>query len=111
MRPATGLSIGDIDHDGLHDIALDGAMSGAIPVYVQSGVDHSFARIDVTLPVEITGVTGVALTDVDTDTNDDLLVIPTQMRCPGRSPMAPVASRRSPRRWPPRRSPRRRSGS
>ncbi len=73
--PATGLSIGDIDHDGLNDIALDGTMSGAIPVYVQSGVDHSFARIDVTLPVEISGVTGVALTDVDSDTNDDLLVI------------------------------------
>ena len=75
MRPATGLSIGDIDHDGLNDIALDGTMTGAIPVYVQSGVDHSFARTDVTLPVEIAGVTGVALTDVDSDTNDDLLVI------------------------------------
>ena len=73
--PATGLSIGDIDHDGLNDIALDGAMTGAIPVYVQSAVDHTFARTDVTLPVEIAGVTGVALTDVDSDTNDDLLVI------------------------------------
>jgi hypothetical protein len=73
--PASGLSIGDIDHDDLNDVALDGTMSASIPVYVQSGVDHSFARIDVTLPVEIAGVTGVALTDVDTDTNDDLLVI------------------------------------
>jgi hypothetical protein len=72
--PAAGLSIGDIDHDGLNDIALDGAMTGAIPVYVQSG-DHSFARNDAPLPVEIAGVTGVALTDIDTDTNDDLLVI------------------------------------
>ena len=50
-------------------------MTGAIPVYVQSAVDHTFARTDETLPAEIAEVTGVALTDVDSDTNDDLLVI------------------------------------
>jgi len=73
--PATGLSIGDINHDGLNDIALDGAMSGAIPVYVQSGVDHSFTRTDATLSDAITGVNGVVLSDVNTDTNDDVLVV------------------------------------
>lgn len=73
--PATGLSIGDINNDGLNDVALDGTMTGAVPVYVQSGVDHSFARTDVTLPVEISGVSGAVLSDVDADTNDDLLVV------------------------------------
>jgi len=73
--PATGLSIGDINHDGLNDVALDGTMSGTIPVYAQSGVDHSFARTDVPLPAEISGVTGVVLSDLDADGNDDLLAV------------------------------------
>jgi hypothetical protein len=72
--PANHLSIGDIDGDGFEDFALDGAMPGAIPVYVQSGVDHAFSRTEVTLPVEITGVTEAVLSDVDADMNDDLLV-------------------------------------
>ena len=44
-------------------------------MYVQSGVDHSFTRADTPLPAEITGVIGVVLSDVDADTNDDLLVM------------------------------------
>ncbi|MEP6759338.1 MAG: FG-GAP-like repeat-containing protein [Actinomycetota bacterium] len=73
--PATGVSIGDVNHDGLHDVALDGLMTGAVPAYVQSAIDHSFTRTDVTLPVEITGVSGAVLSDVDGDTNDDVLVV------------------------------------
>jgi hypothetical protein len=73
--PASGLSIGDIDGDTLNDFALDGTMSASIPVYLQSGLDHSFSRTNWSLPPDITGVTGVVLSDVDTDTYDDLLVV------------------------------------
>ena len=73
--PASGLSIGDIDGDTLNDVALDGTMSGSLPVYLQSGLDHTFSRTNVSLPAEITGVTGVVLSDVDADTYDDLLVV------------------------------------
>ena len=73
--PASGLSLGDINGDGLADFALDGAMSASIPVYVQSDVDHSFARTDVALPGAIAAVSGAVLSDVDTDLNDDLLVV------------------------------------
>ncbi len=72
--PASGLSLGDVNGDGLADFALDGAMS-SIPVYLQSDVDHSFARTDVALPGAVTAVSGVVLSDVDTDLNDDLLVV------------------------------------
>ncbi len=73
--PASGLSVGDVNHDGLNDFALDGALSGPIPVFEQVAVSHSFTQIDVTLPPEITGVTGVVLADVDNETNDDVLAI------------------------------------
>ena len=73
--PANALSIGDINHDDLNDVALDGGMSGAIPVYLQSDVDHSLSRTDVTLPGAIPAVAGVVLSDVDSDSNDDLLVV------------------------------------
>ena len=73
--PANGLSVGDVNHDGLLDFAVDGVMTGAVPVYEQSALDHTFARTDVTLPVQITGVTGAVLSDVDTDTNADVLIV------------------------------------
>ena len=70
--PVTGLLVGDINHDGLNDFSLDGAMTGSVPVYLQSAVDHSFSEVDVPLP---TGVTGAVLADVNHDTNDDLVVV------------------------------------
>ena len=73
--PATGLSVGDVNGDGLQDFALDGSLSTSVPVFEQSGVDHSFAKVDVTLPVDITGVVGTVIADVDDDANDDVLVI------------------------------------
>jgi hypothetical protein len=72
---ATGLSVGDVNNDGLRDFSLDGTLSSAVPVFVQSGLDHSFSLVDVTLPVELTSVSGAVLADVDDDTNDDVLVI------------------------------------
>ncbi len=73
--PASGLSVGDVNHDGLNDFSLDGAMTGSVPVFVQSGVDHSFTEVDVTLPGGITGVTAAVLSDLNGDGNDDLLVV------------------------------------
>ena len=73
--PASGLSVGDVNHDGLTDFSLDGTMSGSVPVFVQSGVDHTFTEVDVTLPGTITGVTGAILTDLNDDGSDDLLVV------------------------------------
>ena len=73
--PASGLSVGDVNHDGLNDFSLDGAMSGAVPVFVQSGVDHTFTEVDVTLPGAISGVTGAVLSDLNGDGSDDLLVV------------------------------------
>ena len=72
--PASGLTVGDVNHDGLNDWALDGTLSGSVPVFVQQS-DQSFSETDVTLPPEITGVTGVVLTDLNNDGNDDLLVV------------------------------------
>ena len=73
--PASGLSVGDVNHDGLTDFSLDGTMSGSVPVFVQSEVDHTFTEVDVTLPGTITGVTGAILTDLNDDGSDDLLVV------------------------------------
>jgi FG-GAP-like repeat len=73
--PASGLSVGDVNHDGLNDFSLDGTMSGSVPVFVQSGVDHTFTEVDVALPVGITGVTGATLIDLNDDESDDLLVV------------------------------------
>ena len=72
--PTSGLAVGDVNHDGLNDWALDGTLSGSIPVFVQQP-DQSFTETDVTLPPAITGVTGVVLTDLNNDGNDDLLVV------------------------------------
>jgi hypothetical protein len=73
--PASGLSVGDVNHDGLHDFSLDGSMTGSVPVFVQSAVDHSFTEVDVTLPAGISGVTAAILTDLNNDGSDDLLVV------------------------------------
>jgi hypothetical protein len=62
--PTSGLAVGDVNHDGLNDWALDGALSGSIPVFVQQP-DHTFTESDVSLPPEITAVTGVVLTDLN----------------------------------------------
>ncbi|HJX06685.1 MAG TPA: VCBS repeat-containing protein, partial [Actinomycetota bacterium] len=72
--PASGLTVGDVNGDGRNDFALDGTLSGSIPVSVQNP-DHTFTEIDVTVPVDIASVTGVLLTDVSDDGRDDLLVI------------------------------------
>jgi hypothetical protein len=72
--PASGLAVGDVNHDGLLDFTLDGSISGSVPVFVQSAADHSFSPVDVPLGA-ITGVTGASLMDVDHDTNDDLLLV------------------------------------
>jgi hypothetical protein len=72
--PTSGLTAGDVNHDGLSDWALDGTLSGSIPVFVQQP-NQSFTETDVTLPPAITGVTGVVLTDLNNDRSDDLLVV------------------------------------
>src|SRR4029079_10874433 len=72
--PASGLTVGDVNGDHRNDFALDGALTGSIPVFTQN-TDHTFTERDGALPPEITGVTGVSLTDVDADGNNDLLVI------------------------------------
>jgi hypothetical protein len=72
--PASGLSVGDVNHDGLNDFSLDGSMTGSVPVFVQSAADHTFAQTDVPLDA-IPGVSGAVLSDVNDDTNDDLLVV------------------------------------
>jgi hypothetical protein len=69
---ATGLAVGDVNHDGLNDFALDGALTTSAPVYVQSALDHSFTKVDVALPSAVTGAT---LVDIDDDTNADLLTV------------------------------------
>src|SRR5205085_3332165 len=72
--PTSGLTVGDVNGDGRNDFALDGTLSGSIPVFEQNA-DHSFTEADVTLPVDITSVTDVVLTDLNGDGSDDLLVI------------------------------------
>ncbi len=72
--PTSGLAVGDVNQDGLNDWALDGTLSGSIPVFVQQP-DHTFTETDVSLPPEITAVTGVVLTDLNNDGSDDLLVM------------------------------------
>src|SRR5436305_3439670 len=72
--PASGLTVGDVNGGGRNDWALDGTMSGTIPVFEQNA-DHTFAETVVTLPGTITTVTGVVLTDLNRDGRDDLLVI------------------------------------
>ena len=72
--PASGLTVGDVNGDHRNDFALDGALTASIPVFTQNA-DHTFTERAVALPPEIVGVTAVALTDVDADGNDDLLVI------------------------------------
>jgi len=72
--PVSGLTVGDVNGDGANDFALDGSLSGSIPVFVQNA-DHSFTENDVTLPVGIASVTGVVLTDLNDDGSDDLLVV------------------------------------
>jgi hypothetical protein len=73
--PASGLSVGDVDDNGLTDFVLDGSMTGSVPIFVQSVADHSFAEVDVTLPGGITGVTAAVLTDLNDDGSDDVLVV------------------------------------
>ncbi|MFL5791314.1 MAG: FG-GAP-like repeat-containing protein [Actinomycetota bacterium] len=72
--PTSGLTVGDMNGDGRNDFALDGTLSGSIPVFEQNA-DHSFTQADVTLPVGITSVTNVVLTDLNGDGSDDVLVI------------------------------------
>jgi hypothetical protein len=72
--PASGLSVGDVNGDDANDFALDGTLSGSIPVFVQN-LDHSFTENDVALPGAITSVSGVVLTDVNDDGSDDLLAV------------------------------------
>ena len=47
--PASGLEVGDVNHDGLLDFTLDGPISGSVPVFAQSAADHSFSAVDVSL--------------------------------------------------------------
>jgi hypothetical protein len=72
--PATGMSVGDANHDGLTDFAMDGAMTGVVPVFLQSASDHSFSEVDVALPDGV-GTTGAVLADVNNDDYDDLLIV------------------------------------
>jgi VCBS repeat protein len=72
--PTSGLTVGDVNGDGRNDWALDGTMSGSIPVFEQNA-DHTFTETDVTLPPEIAGVRGVVLTDLNGDGDDDVLVV------------------------------------
>ena len=73
--PADRLATGDVNADGLRDAMVDGEFTGAVPVLVQSAVDHSFGELDVPLPGGIAALVGAALTDLDDDGDDDLLIL------------------------------------
>jgi Big-like domain-containing protein/VCBS repeat protein len=72
--PVTGMSVGDANHDGLNDFALDGTMTGSVPVFFQDPTDHTFTEKDVALPDGV-GVTGAVLADVNNDAYDDVVLI------------------------------------
>jgi FG-GAP-like repeat len=72
--PTSGLTVGDVNGDERNDWALDGTLSGSIPLFEQTA-DHTFTEIDVTLPSDVAAVTGVVLTDLNGDNSDDLLVV------------------------------------
>jgi hypothetical protein len=72
--PTGGLTVGDVNDDGRNDWALDGTMSGSIPLFVQN-TDHTFTERDVTLPPAITGVSGAVLSDLNGDGDADVLVV------------------------------------
>ena len=72
--PNLGLSLGDVDDDGLTDFAIDGSANESLPVFLQDPTLHTFARTDVPLSV---AVTRAFLADVNHDGMADLVVAQT----------------------------------
>ena len=72
--PNVGLSLGDIDGDGLTDFAIDGGANESLPVFLQDPTLHTFARTDVPLSV---AVTRAFLADLNHDGRADLVVAQT----------------------------------
>jgi FG-GAP-like repeat len=72
--PGAGLSLDDLDGDGLTDFAIDDSANLTAPVFIQDPIQHAFSRTNVPLPTE---VTRSFLADVNDDGKADLVIART----------------------------------